>query len=311
MSATLPAILPVTAPPKSHGSRMLALHRDILLATDASPAATAATRVAAALAARWSVTPHVCTVLPPPPMAFDPMAVSMAYSPSMEETLSREVTYQLGDCTGDTLGWSRETAVGTPASEIVRMAKARGSDLIVLGLRPHAFLDRMFRDETALSVMRHASVPVLAVTPLLTRLPRRIAVAIDFSRASIAAARAALALVDDEGSLMLVYVEPPAERQPAEAEGYTTIYAQGVAAAFTRLRSELAACSNARIETVMLEGGVASELLSFARRAEVDLLAVGSQRHSIARRAVVGSVTTALARAATVSLLIIPPGRNA
>ena len=310
MSAFVPTTSPISDG-KSTDTRPLTLHRDVLLATDASPAASAATRVVAALATRWSTTPHVCTVIPSPPTVIDPVGVTLAYTPIIAEELQHDVTDQLASCCTESSGWSRETASGAPASEIVRIAGARGSDLIVLGLRPHAFFDRLFRDETALSVMRHASVPVLAVTPLLARLPRRIAVAIDFSRASIAAARAALTLLDDGGSLMLVYVEPPGEPRSPAAEGFTTIYTQGVAAAFARLRSELAARTTARIETVVLRGGVAAELQSFAHRAEVDLLAVGSQRHSIARHAVVGSVTSALARAATTSLLVIPPGRRA
>lgn len=310
MSPSIPAPLPITEAAKASDGRGPALHREILLASDASPAALAATRVVDALATRWSVTPHVCTVVPPPPMPFDPAVATIAYAADIEKELRREVGYQLETCSANALGWSRETAVGAPAPEIVRIAEARGADLIVLGLRPHAFLDRVFRDETALSVMRHASVPVLAVTPLLKRPPRRIAVAIDFSRASVAAARAALTLLDDDGALMLVYVEPPAEPS-RDAEGYSTIYSQGVAAAFMRLRQELAARTKARIETVILHGAVAPELLSFAERAEADLLAVGSQRHGIARRAFVGSVTSALARAATCSLLVIPPGRHA
>ena len=311
MGATIPTTATMTEVARQPEGRPLALHRDILLASDASPAAAAATQVVDALVARWSMTPHVCTVVPTPPLAIDPAGVSVTYAPSIADELCNEVSGQLAACSAAASGWSRETAAGVPAAEILRIAEARGSDLIVLGLRPHAFFDRMFRDETALSVMRRASVPVLAVTPLLNRLPRRIAVAIDFSRASIAAARAALALLDNGGSLMLVYVEPPSEPRSPATEGFTTIYAQGVAAAFTRLRSDLASRSSARIETVVLKGGVAEELLSFAHRAEIDLLAVGSQRHSIARHAFVGSVTSALARAATCSLFVIPPGRHA
>ncbi len=310
MTAFVPTIQP-TGDARPTDLRPLTLHRELLLATDASPAASAATRVVAALSARWSTTPHVCTVMPSPAMVMDPMAVGIAYAPSIAEEMRSAVTDQLAACCTESSDWPRETAAGAPAAEIVRIADTHASDLIVLGLRPHAFFDRLFRDETALSVMRHASMPVLAVTPLLTRLPRRIAVAIDFSRASIAAARAALTLLDDGGSLMLVYVEPPGEPRSPAAEGFTTIYTQGVAAAFTRLRLELASRTNARIETVVLRGGVSEELQSFAFRAEVDLLAVGSQRHSVGRRAFVGSVTAALARAATTSLLVIPPGRRA
>ena len=311
MGAIAPTTQTMTEVARLPEGRPLALHRDILLASDASPAAAAATQVVDALAARWSTTPHVCTVVPTPPPTVDPACVGITYVPDIADELRNEVSGQLAACSDNALGWPREMAAGTPAAEILRIAESRGSDLIVLGLRPHAFFDRMFRDETALSVMRRASVPVLAVTPLLNRLPRRVAVAIDFSRASIAAARAALPLVDDGGSLMLVYVEPPSEPRSPATEGFTTIYAQGVAAAFTRLRSELASRSNARIETVVLKGAVVPELQSFAYRADIDLIAVGSQRHSIARHAFVGSVTTALARAATCSLLVIPPGKHA
>jgi len=59
----------------------------------------------------------------------------------------------------------------------------------------------------------------------------------------------------------------------------------------------------------VLNGTVVAELLSFARRADVDLIALGSQRHSTTRRAFVGGVTTGLARAATCSLLVLPPSR--
>ena len=194
--------------------------------------------------------------------------------------------------------------------EILRAADDQRSALIVMGLRPHAFLDRVFRDETALAVMRHASVPVLAVTPSMTRLPGSIAVAVDFSRASIAAARVAMTLLEEGGSLLLVYVEPPVERLTG-AEGFGVIYAQGVSAAFVRLRRELRADRNVNVETLVLNGRVAAELLSLAERADVDMLAVGSQRHSIAHRAFLGSVTTALARAATRSLLVVPPGYRA
>ena len=296
-----------SAPVVESRARPVALHRDVLLATDGSPAAFAATRFVSALMARTPVTTRVLTVVPPPPTIIDPVGVGAVFGRTLEEQLGNEVQRQLELCSATT--WARETAVGSPAAEIVRVAGLRGSDLVVLGLRPHALLDRVFRDETALSVMRNAAVPVLAVTPMLKRVPRRIAVAIDFSRASIAAARSALALLDDGGALQLVYVEPPAEPQSEETEGYNTIYAQGVAAAFGRLRQELAARTTASIETVVLQGNVVAELLSFARRADVDLIALGSQRHSTARRAFVGGVTTGLARAATCSLLVLPPGR--
>jgi len=84
MSAFVPTTQPISDV-RPIDPRPLTLHRDVLLATDASPAASAATRVAAALAARWSTNPHVCTVIPSPPPAIDPMGAGIAYAPSIGE----------------------------------------------------------------------------------------------------------------------------------------------------------------------------------------------------------------------------------
>jgi nucleotide-binding universal stress UspA family protein len=282
----------------------------VLLATDGTLAARSATSVTAALAVRWGVSPNVLTVLPPPSVPLEVAFEGITWRPDLEADLRAQVDRQLTECSTDaTLHWSRESRVGSPAREIVRAAERSKSDLIALGLRPHPFLDRVFRDETTLSVMRHAPVPVLAVTPGLTRAPRRIAVAVDFSRASIAAARAAIELLDDRGTLILVYVEPFADPFGETGDGYRRIYTQGLADAFGRLQQELAGAERANVETAVLEGAVAPELLSFAARSGADVIAVGSQQHSIAHQAFVGSVTTALARIASRSLLVVPPTR--
>jgi nucleotide-binding universal stress UspA family protein len=292
-------------------TRSLTLVRpEILLATDGTPAALAATRFTGALAERWGLRPHVFTVLPPP-VPIDPLLTSLPSRLDPELCAEQEIARQLATCSPNADNWTRETVIGAPADEIAHVARARSSDLIIMGLRPHALLDRVFRDETALTVMRRASVPVLAVTPLLRRLPRRIAVATDFSRASIAAARAAMGLLEEGGELLLVYVEPPSESEAEQSAPYRAIYTEGLSGAFARLRQELVSRSDVTTDTVVLRGAVPGELLSLAARADVDLIAVGSQRHSIARRAFVGGVTTALARAASRSLLVIPPDGHA
>src|SRR6476659_2663254 len=135
MGATVPTTQTMTEVARPPEGRTLALHREILLASDASPAAAAATRVVDALAARWSTTPHVCTVVPTPPLAVDPAGVSVTYLPAIGDELRNEVSRQLAACSDNALGWPREMAAGAPAAEILRSAESRGSDLIVLGLR--------------------------------------------------------------------------------------------------------------------------------------------------------------------------------
>lgn len=308
--------MPATMTPQRSECSVLATHDTppcddtLLLATDGTPPAVAATRVAAALAGRWQLCPHVLTVVPPS-VSLDPVYPTLN-APSADACLVARavVADQLAACSTEAAGWVHDLVIGSPSEEIIRTARACDARLVVLGLRPHTLLDRVFRDETGLTVMRHVGAPVLAVTPSLRGTPRRIAVAIDFSRASIAAARAAAELLDEGGELFLVYVEPKVGYRTEDTEGFGVIYAQGLAAAFVRLRGLLGRRSDITIETVVLQGTVASELLAFARGAEIDVIAVGSQRHSIARRAFVGSVTTALTRAAECSLLVIPPGRR-
>jgi nucleotide-binding universal stress UspA family protein len=303
------AIYSRTAPERVTAS-VTALHPEILLATDGSPAAFAATRFVAALAERWGTRPHVFTVLPTP-VPIDPLLTTLPTRFDLELGAEQEIARQLAACSPLADNWTRETRVGSPADQISHVATTRKAGLIVMGLRPHAFLDRVFRDETALTVMRRAGTPVLAVTPLLRCLPKRIAVGIDFSRASVAAARSALGLLEDHGELLLVYVEPSVESRAEASKAYAEIYAEGLAGAFARLRQELVSRANVAIETIVLRGPVAGELLSLATRADVDLIAVGSQRHTIPRGTFVGGVTTALARAATRSLLVIPPDGHA
>jgi nucleotide-binding universal stress UspA family protein len=298
-----------TAPERAQNVLRL-LRPEILLATDGTPSALAATRFTAALAERSGLRPHVFTVLPPP-IPLDPLLTTMPARLDPELCAEQEIARQLASCSSGAENWTRETVVGSPADEIARIAQARNADLIVMGLRPHAFLDRVFRDETALTVMRRAGVPVLAVTPLLRQLPRRIVVGIDFSRASISAAHAAMGLLDDGGELLLAYVEPPADPHPEASKSYRVMYTEGLLAALARLRTELVSRTDVTIETVVLRGAPSATLLSLAARTDADVIAVGSQRHSIARRAFVGGVTTTLARAASRSLLVIPPDRHA
>ena len=56
-------------------------------------------------------------------------------------------------------------AHGEAASEIVRVAKDRGADLIVLSSHGRAGLGRIIFGSTAESVVRHAHCPVLVVKP--------------------------------------------------------------------------------------------------------------------------------------------------
>jgi nucleotide-binding universal stress UspA family protein len=197
--------------------------------------------------------------------------------------------------------------VGSPAGSIVREAESLGAALIVVGLRHHGFADRLLRDETSLHVARGARVPVLAVGAGLESLPHRVVVGVDFSRASVLAARAALSVMDERGSLLLAYVRPDAGDDDESCEGIGVIEREGVAAAFEHLRAELAAPPGVEVATAVVAGEPAAELRALAARRGADLIAIGSHRHEKVERWQLGSVTTDLIRDGGTSVLVVPP----
>jgi nucleotide-binding universal stress UspA family protein len=284
----------------------------VLVASDGSIESDTAVRFAVALAHERGACPEVLTVVDPmPPLVagLDPIAASAAAEVYLLEPRAdrlARIRQQLSAAGAECSEWPVDLQLGLPAALIAQEAARRAAWMVIVGLRTHSVLERVFRDETALRVMRRTTVPVLAVTPGLTELPRRIVVGVDFSRASLHAALAALPLVASGGTLSLVHVQPKADfAAKEETEGLGVIYVQGVAAAFARLRDELRVPRDIRVETVYLEGNTPEQLLRFAERAGADLVAVGSQRHSTASRMLLGSVTTALARPARVPLQAI------
>ena len=284
----------------------------VLVATDGGPESLAALRMADALARRDGRHVHVLSVLEPMP-AFYPAGEALLSVPSapVEEGRRAAQLERIGALVRETLAadaaWEIEVLTGPIAQTIARVARERGAALLALGLRRHGPVDRIFRGETLQQVIRLSSVPVLAVPPGAQGPPRKAMVALDFSRSSVRAARAALDAVEPDGELALVHVKPPTRRRGQEAESWSAIYDQGVNSAFQRVRRDLAGSHETLVQPVELTGDTVDELLGFARRSEVDLLAIGSHGHDFIERLLLGSVTTRLLRRATCSVLVTPP----
>ena len=294
---------PTRTAPWGRAARRPLYVRPVLLATDGTNTAGAAVRFAAVLARRRQAEPHVLTVLHPPALLDAPGDAAR------REGRLRDVRQQLlalGGAGGAGARWPVGVEVGSPVAAIGRAVSSQGAGSIVIGLRPHGTLDRLFRDETALLVMRNAAVPVLAVTPALADLPRRVVAAVDFSRASLDAVRAALSVVGDGGTLFLAHVQPEIDFAPEAAEEYGAMYTQGVSSAFARLERQLDVPAGVSVEPVLLRGTATGELRALADRVGADLIALGSQSHAPARLSL-GGVTQALAREGRVSLLVVPP----
>lgn len=143
--------------------------RSILLPTDFSQCAESALPYAADLARQMKAR-LVCLHVLEPMMSpggyavAEPMTVVDIGGP-LEESATRELP-KLGareECAG--LDVEEVIARGDAAGEIVRVARERNIDLIVISSRGRTGLGRMIFGSTAESVVRHAHCPVLVVKP--------------------------------------------------------------------------------------------------------------------------------------------------
>ena len=200
--------------------------------------------------------------------------------------------------------WSHEVLIGRPARSLADLADARGAELIVLGRRQHGVLDRLTGGETTIQVMRRTSIPVLAVGSGVD-VPKTVLAAVDFSPASIVAAKAAGALMGSSGTLYLAYVEPLPDLLPAGFALLPDDRFQGdIVLGFRRLQEELGTHSGILI---VLTGRPLPCILEFAERVGADLIAAGSRGHSRLERVMLGSVSAGLVRNAKCAVLVAPP----
>jgi nucleotide-binding universal stress UspA family protein len=144
--------------------------RTILLPTDFSQCAESALPYAAGLArqmgARLLCLHVVEAVMPPVGYAAvaEPMP-AVDISGQLEESATRELP-KLGareECAG--LDVEELLAHGDAAGEIVRVARERNVDLIVISSHGRTGWGRLLFGSTAESVVRHAHCPVLVVKP--------------------------------------------------------------------------------------------------------------------------------------------------
>jgi nucleotide-binding universal stress UspA family protein len=199
---------------------------------------------------------------------------------------------------------------GDAAPTLARQAEAGRAGYIVMGLGRHGLVDRLLGSETALRVLRLADAPVLAVAPGSVSLPRRVIVALDFSPASLRAARASLPLLAPNATVYLVHVEPRVDLPPGDWTSWEMSREGGIAAAFGRAIEEIGFPAEMCVETITLRGDPGKELLDLARASRAELIVVGSHGYGFVERMLLGSVATKVLRGACCSVLAVPPMRD-
>lgn len=285
-----------------------ALRGPIIVAGEEASPLDGALRLGQELARRDLVNVHVLTVVRP--LALPAPLLAGADRDAWEKGRRQRQLELVRQRTHQSIGVSAHFSVGveqgSPAPTIARVARERRAELVLVGMEAHGAPDRAQTEDAALQVTRTVDVPVVVVPPDAALLPRRALVAMDFSAASLRAARAAVLMLAEGGSLKLAHVEPDLDFREMGKEGWEQVYARGVAGMFEELADELRATGVA-VDTIVLRGDAQAALLEIAARGAHELVAMGSQSAPWVEWHLTGSVSTNLLRGARCAVLIAPP----
>jgi nucleotide-binding universal stress UspA family protein len=230
----------------------------------------------------------------------------------------REWLAEPGGDDGIRLG--RADACSDPADAIARYAHREGAALVVIDARyGDSRLWRRRRSWVARRLARLAPCPVLVVPAEGTGLQsvayppfREVVCAVDFSPASVAAARVALALAQGaRGRLTLVHVLATEPQRMVfsggEALRYLREYEARVAAESERLMRLLPVRERdtCRIEPFVITGAPHHMILRVASEAKANLIVLGVTPFRVAEELLAGSTSRAVLRSARCPVLLV------
>jgi universal stress protein E len=212
-------------------------------------------------------------------------------------------------------GRSRRTDVriefGSPHEVITRVAGELSADLIVIGAHKGLSVRDKFLGSTADRVIRMSPAPVLVVKNRSAEPYQKVAVAVDLSLQSAAAAREAHKLVPG-AKLQLIHVisMPPTFEQALSRVGTPRAaiekYRSAKAAKARHELSEFArdTAGLGEVVTQHLAGDPGPALVHFSHTHSVDLLVLGPHGHGIILQQLLGSVTQRILRETTCDVLV-------
>jgi nucleotide-binding universal stress UspA family protein len=200
-----------------------------------------------------------------------------------------------------------EIVDGPSASGVVDAAQRCNARVIVIGTGKHDPIGRYVYGERALEIVSIADRPVLIVPREATAASVSVAVvAVDFSPASVRAARAVLPMLSRGGRLILVHVKTEVSRREESPGWWNDAYERRSADLFAQFQRQLPAIPGISVETKFLRGDAVRTILEYASVCDAGIIACGRLGHSLIARIFVGSVSSALVRQATCPVLVAP-----
>jgi nucleotide-binding universal stress UspA family protein len=292
----------------------------ILCPIDFSDGSASALRHAAAIASHFATRLILLTVEDPLLTEAAAFGTGVRWDPA---ECQREMAYFAAKTLGPdapalpTLEY--DVAVGKPAPEILRVARERSCDLIVISTHGLTGIRKLFFGSTTERVLRETTRPVLITPPVdpgpislddAKRVLGRIVVPVDLSPASRHQAAVAAGLAEAAGvPLILVHVIEPVKTRLAARLHLAGIEAQRRAVAEDALQAILTSFrSEVHAEALVAYGDPAEELAKVAQDRRAGLVIMGLHGSPVTGPRM-GSVTYRMLCLLHMAVLALPPER--
>jgi nucleotide-binding universal stress UspA family protein len=285
--------------------------KSIVVATDGSEAALAGFKIAAMMAKSTAMNIHVLSVLEPMPVMF-PAVEGLAIPPQLDYSRQEAQRRIVGDqirAYDAAAAWTLDVTVGRRAEVIVSFAHEQDADLIILGMHKHGVIGRILGEETANEVARLSNTPIL-VAPEITRLPKRVVVAMGLNHGGMESLPEIIPILADNPSISCVHVKPRSESMGIDWAALDGEYELAMKERFREIETALQPVGM-RADLVVLNGDASHELAEFAEYSKAELLVVGINRRLGKSRAVGGRMAARLLRHAPCSILVLPSAASA
>ena len=286
----------------------------LLVATDVLP-----DHIAALASARWlsEATQAKVQVLSVVPLvlelgsAYGVVPLFVATPQPQRDAARAAVENKVMRTVGAERKWPVLVEYGEPVQVIARAASTNNAQLIVVDRARHSRTARLVGRDLALRLLQVGDTPVYSATPEQTSLAKRVVIATDFSAMSDYAARVAMPFIAPDATIYLVNVRPPVDAFEGGWEGESSLVHGETHAAALQGSGDALARAGITVETVLLTGDAADEILKFAVEHKSDLIVTATHGYGFFRRLVLGSVATELLRTATCSVLCVPGSAQA
>lgn len=283
--------------------------RKILISLDGSPFSEAALEAAAPLLQHSAEPAELLRLVPPLPLASPLRPIRTGQGVAIDENLAAARAY-LKKVAGERgVEFATHASVGDPASGILDRASEIDPSLLVMSTHGRSGLSRWLRGSVAEKVLRHTRVPLYLVRPeAAERAVKRVLVPLDGSEASaqiVPLVQDLCCALDAEALLLHVGIFEGAELAESATGGVTPVTEELLREGLEPYRVELSR-GGVSARTSATFGDAADEILNFAEKEKVDLIAISSHGRSALDRWAFGSVAEKVLRNCKLPLLVRP-----